>query len=119
MRNIHRLLVGAIISVGGVSVIADTPEEVSERSGAASTYDRTQPYPAYEAPQLAIGQPDLQGVWTNTTLTSTMRPARLGDRLVYTEEEVAELEQSKAETSRWPPSQQKRMRQRSIRSPRA
>ena len=98
MRNIHRLLVGAIISVGGVSVFADTPEEVSERSKAASAYDRTQPYPAYEAPQLAIGQPDIQGVWTNTTLTSTTRPARLGDRLVYTEEEVAELEQSKAET---------------------
>jgi hypothetical protein len=38
------------------------------------------------------GKPDLQGVWTNATLTPLERPARFADRAVMTEAEAAELE---------------------------
>jgi hypothetical protein len=47
---------------------------------------------AYEAPRTAFGTPDLQGVWTNVTVTPLERRATYGDRLVHTPQEVAELE---------------------------
>ncbi len=45
----------------------------------AKTYDHTKPYPAYTAPRLKIGQPDLQGVWSNASLTPQARPAAQKD----------------------------------------
>jgi hypothetical protein len=47
---------------------------------------------AYSAPRTPDGQPDLQGVWTNDTLTPLERPANLGDRKFLTEAEAAALE---------------------------
>ena len=38
------------------------------------------------------GQPDLQGVWTNATITPFERPTALGAKAVLSEEEAAELE---------------------------
>ena len=38
------------------------------------------------------GQPDIQGIWTNATMTPLERPAGLADRAFLSEEEVAELE---------------------------
>jgi hypothetical protein len=56
-----------------------------------------EPNPAgYKAPRNAFGQPDLSGFWTNVSLTGETRPAALGDRLVYTEEEVARIEAAEA-----------------------
>jgi len=39
------------------------------------------------APRTPWGQPDLQGVWTNSTTTPLERPADLADKAVLTEEE--------------------------------
>jgi hypothetical protein len=47
---------------------------------------------AYQAPRNEFGQPDLTGFWSNATLTTEQRPAALGDRAVYTPQEVAKLE---------------------------
>ena len=38
------------------------------------------------------GQPDLQGLWTNSTTTPLERPAAMADRAVLTDEEVAALD---------------------------
>jgi hypothetical protein len=46
----------------------------------------------YRAPRNSFGQPDLQGMWTNSTLTPVERPARLGDKLVLTQEEARAME---------------------------
>src|SRR5215213_4046097 len=46
----------------------------------------------YRAPRNSFGQPDLQGMWTNSTLTPVERPARLGDKLVLTQEEARVME---------------------------
>lgn len=46
----------------------------------------------YRAPRTEDGRPDLQGVWTNETLTRFERPAQYADRKVMTPEEIAELE---------------------------
>ncbi len=47
---------------------------------------------AYRAPRNAYGQPDLGSFWTNATITGESRPVALGDRLIYTPEEVRKLE---------------------------
>jgi hypothetical protein len=62
----------------------------------ALAYDPTKPYPAYTGPRLSIGQPDLQGFWSNAMLTATSRPSDLGERKAYTEEEVARIESARA-----------------------
>jgi len=49
---------------------------------------------AYRAPRLPFGQPDLQGYWSNATLTPMMRPAKYGDRAVMTPAEVKAAEQA-------------------------
>ncbi|WP_394762586.1 hypothetical protein [Phenylobacterium sp.] len=50
------------------------------------------PAATYVAPRNAIGQPDLAGFWSNSTLTPMTRETRLGDRLTYTPAEVKALE---------------------------
>ncbi len=77
------LTLATVIAFGGASAAAQTSEQ---------KYNPTKPYPPYTAPQLKIGQPDLQGFWTNTTLTKMTRPAG-ATGLVYSEEEVVKLEQ--------------------------
>jgi hypothetical protein len=43
------------------------------------------------------GQPDLQGVWTNATITPFERPAELGNKAYLTEQEAAKLENQAAD----------------------
>jgi hypothetical protein len=52
---------------------------------------------AYKAPMNAYGQPDLEGTWTNATLTVLERPKEYGTRKVMTAEEVAKIEGSSAQ----------------------
>jgi hypothetical protein len=52
---------------------------------------------AYKAPRNAFGQPDLGEVWSNATLTPENRPAALGERKVYTPEEVKKMENAVVE----------------------
>jgi len=47
---------------------------------------------AYKAPMNAYGQPDLEGTWTNATLTALERPKEYGTRKAMTSEEVKKIE---------------------------
>src|SRR4051794_34566801 len=47
---------------------------------------------AYHAPRNAFGQPDLQGNWTNATITPFERDKKYGERLALTDQEVKALE---------------------------
>src|SRR5579863_3539248 len=72
------LLAGAAISaLAAPAVFADTAAPAAG---------------AYKAPMNAYGQPDLEGTWTNATLTALERPAQYGGRSVLTEEEVTKIE---------------------------
>ena len=51
------------------------------------------------APRTPDGQPDLQGVWTNATITPFERPAELSGKAFLTEQEAAKLERQAAESS--------------------
>jgi hypothetical protein len=48
----------------------------------------------YKAPRTAYGQPDLQGTWTNKTITNLTRNPKLGTRNVLTKAEADALEQA-------------------------
>jgi hypothetical protein len=47
-------------------------------------------------PRTPDGQPDLQGVWTDTSVTPLERPRVLGDRKLLTDAEVAQLKERAA-----------------------
>src|SRR5277367_4569337 len=46
----------------------------------------------YKAPLNSSGQPDLEGTWTNATLTVLERPKEYGTRKIMTDEEVKKIE---------------------------
>ena len=77
-KKLAALLVGVAISPLLVSLgFAATP-------GPAAS--------SYKAPLNSYGQPDLEGTWTNATLTTLERPKEYGSRLVMTPEEVKKVE---------------------------
>src|SRR5579863_6941405 len=47
---------------------------------------------SWSLPRTPDGQPDLQGIWTNATLTPLERPRDLAGKPLFTEQEVAERE---------------------------
>lgn len=47
----------------------------------------------YEVPRTADGYPDLQGLWTNETITPMERPDELGDKAYFTPEEMRAMEE--------------------------
>jgi hypothetical protein len=64
---------------------------------AVSSAALSAPAAAYHAPKTAFGQPDLQGNWTNATITPFERDKQYGDRLALTDQEVKALEGSNAQ----------------------
>jgi hypothetical protein len=49
------------------------------------------PAQTWRVPRMSDGHPDLQGFWTNATITPLERPRDLGAKEMYTEEEAAEI----------------------------
>ena len=68
--------IAAMLLVVGSALLVAQPASQSERSGERTPW----------------GDPDLQGVWTNATLTPIERPASLSEKAVLTAEEAAALE---------------------------
>ncbi len=54
---------------------------------------------AWVQPRTPDGQPDLQGVWTNPTITPFERPVALGSKAVLSDQEIAAAEKKAAETN--------------------
>ena len=70
-NRLTALLAGAAISALSISAaLAATPSAAG----------------AYKAPLNAYGQPDLEGTWTNATLTVLERPKEYGTRKAMTPE---------------------------------
>jgi hypothetical protein len=75
----QRLFAGASASIAGAFVLT---------LGFAQSSD---------APRTPWGHPNLQGVWTNATLTPLQRPLELGDKAFFTPEEAATFAQERVE----------------------
>jgi hypothetical protein len=52
---------------------------------------------AYKSPRTEHGYPDLQGVWTNATITPFARPEQYADRRAHTADEAQKLEKGIAD----------------------
>ena len=78
--------VAALLAVAGVNPAAAQTAKAAAK--AAWTMGHT-----------ADGQPDLQGIWTNPTITPFERPERLGNKATMTEAEAAEMEKQAAARS--------------------
>ena len=59
----------------------------------AQSQTQTAAADTWTPPRTPDGQPDLQGIWNNSTLTPLERPEELADKEFLTEEEAAGLEQ--------------------------
>ncbi len=49
----------------------------------------------WKPPRTSDGQPDLQGIWTNATLTPLQRPPELGNKQYFSEDEAAAFEKQR------------------------
>ena len=78
MRTTFALVAAGVWLLGGAALPAQTGEH-------------------WSAPRTAWGVPDLQGIWTNATLTPVERPAAMAGKDVLTAEEAAAFETDSAE----------------------
>src|ERR1700754_223295 len=77
MHPRRQIQLGALVAAGAVGLGAVTLDGQSAASA------------RYTSPKTAWGDPDLQGIWTNTTTTPFERPADLAGKTVLTEAERA------------------------------
>src|ERR1700736_1371998 len=64
-------------------------------SMAAAVFLPAAPALGQSLPRTPDGQPDLQGIWTNATLTPFQRPAELAAKQFFTEQEAAAFERQR------------------------
>ncbi len=71
--------VAALLMAGSANAQSQNPKAAGKSAPAAK----------WVQPRTPDGQPDMGGVWTNATLTPFERPASLGSKQFFTEEEAA------------------------------
>ena len=90
----QRFLAFIGILAAGVALLAPLPAAAQAPAPAAK---KTAVAKTWTPPRTPDGQPDLQGVWTNPTITPFERPVALANKQFLTETEAAELEKQAAQ----------------------
>ncbi len=81
-----RFLVSAgLLGIASLPALAQAPVVAAKTKGAPTTK-------VWTAPRTPDGQPDLQGIWTNSTLTPLERPRDLAGKEFLTEQEALQRE---------------------------
>jgi hypothetical protein len=70
--------------------------QAAPAAGAAGVSSQTAQTAPWTLPRTPDGQPDLQGIWTNLTITPLERPASLAGKQVLSESEIAAAEKQAA-----------------------
>jgi len=83
MRN-HVLISMVALVLAIVPAVGQTTKEAPKTAATARG--------TWTPPRTPDGQPDLQGVWTNNTVTPLQRPKELAGKEFYTEAELAEVQ---------------------------
>jgi hypothetical protein len=78
-RRFPRVLL-ALTLAAGAAVVGGSTSAAGQRAASGAALPRT-----------PDGHPDLQGIWNNSTQTPLQRPAALGTKQVYTDEELVKL----------------------------
>jgi hypothetical protein len=86
------MLVAAVAATGALLLV---PSTLLAQNGGTNA----PPVKPYAAPKTPWGEPDLQGTFSNRTITPFERPANVNGREYFTPEEVAALEKSASERS--------------------
>jgi hypothetical protein len=75
------------LKVAAAAVLASAIASAQEGAPPAPALTLVAP-PGWQVPRLADGRPDIQGIWTNKTITPFERPAELGNKEFFTAEEA-------------------------------
>jgi len=92
LRRLAGSLAGALAVVAAVSALEPAAAQAPARQAAGAQGKWT-------APRTPWGDPDLQGVWTNSTTTPLERPDALAGKASLTDEERADLDAQAAKSA--------------------
>jgi hypothetical protein len=90
---IHKSLSHAVLPGVAAILLAMgclTPAPAQSLPAATAKEAGAHPPPNWKVPRTRDGHPDLEGIWTNKTITPLQRPAALGNKAFFTPEEAAE-----------------------------
>jgi hypothetical protein len=97
----HRVLMSASAAIAAalfltVQLAAQPPANAGQATAAKATPGKASSAKSWTQGRVAGNQPDLEGFWTNPTLTPFERPVELGTKQFLTDEEAAKIEATAA-----------------------